>query len=67
MSDKDAVAKQIKNRDTKLECRERGYYAKDDNGLLRQVRGLLRFDSIPQKKKKKNPCIISKTCNLAGA
>lgn len=51
VSDKDAVAKQIKNRDTKPECREIGYYAKDDNGPLRQIGGLLRFDSIPQKKK----------------
>lgn len=52
VSDKDAVAKQIKNRDRKPECRERGYYTKDDNGPLRQVSGLLRFDSMPQPKKK---------------
>lgn len=51
VSDKDVVAKQIKNRDRKPECRERGYYTKDDNGPLRQVWGLLRFDSMPPKKK----------------
>lgn len=62
VSDRDAVAKQIKNRDRNPECRERGYYTKDDNGPLRQGGGLLRFDSIPQKKKKKIPCMISKTC-----
>lgn len=61
VSDRDAVAKQIKNRDRNPECRERGYYTKDDNGPLRQGGGLLRFDSIPQKKKK-IPCMISKTC-----
>lgn len=61
VSDKDAVAKQIKNRDRKPECRERGYYAKDDNDPPRQVWGLLRFDSIPQQQKK-IPCMISKTC-----
>lgn len=67
VSDRDAVAKQIKNRDRNPECRERGYYTKDDNGPLRQGGGLLRFDSIPQKKKKKNSMHDIKNLYLAGA